>query len=304
MKLDFFYPMSFEPLYKSYIWGGKKISQLRHLPEETIAESWEIVDRELEQSVVAEGPLQGKRLHELMGEDLLGVGRSYERFPLLIKFIDAAKHLSVQVHPDEVTAKILQGESKNEAWCALDAHSKVLAGLKQGVGRKELEQSLLNSSLPSILQEIELHRNELLFIPAGTVHAILSGSFLLEVQENSDTTYRIYDWDRKDQSGKKRELHLNEALQAIHWDASPEKTFPPLQTPFFQINRMTIEKRKFLPSDFRSFHIYFLLTGELDIRAGGITLSMEKYRAYLVPAKADSTELMPKTPSSLLTISL
>lgn len=305
MRLDIFYPMPLIPLYKSYLWGGKRISRLRALKEKEIAESWEVVDRENEQSIVEKGPLQGKTLHELMGEDLLGKGRSFDRFPLLVKLIDANKDLSVQVHPDEKIAPKLHGESKNEMWYAMPGSKlSVLAGLKEGIDRKFFEQSVQDSSVAECLQKVTLEEGELLFIPAGTVHAILQGAFLVEVQENSDTTYRIYDWDRKDATGKKRELHLEKAFSAIDWKSKPKKKSPPLTTAFFTFQAHQIEKKKYFPSNFTTFHIYMLLSGEAEIEAGGISFCMERYRSYLVPAKADHTKIRASEPAEVLQITL
>lgn len=306
MHLEHLYPMPLVPVYKSYLWGGNKIATLRNLSQKSIAESWEVVDREKEQSIVAEGPYKGKRVQDLLGEDLLGHNRHYDRFPILIKLIDAAKHLSIQVHPDEKAAKLYNGEAKNEIWYILDCKDKVLAGLKEGIDQDTFEKAIEEKKIEELFQYLTIKPKDLIYIPAGRVHAILAGTFLLEVQQNSDTTYRIYDWDRKDNNGNIRALHIPQALGSIHWkDNRPflikKKKH---QTPYFFISAYDVDKKTFFYTERKSCEIYFLFEGKASIVLSEKRYPMAPFRAYLIPAKADCIEIIPEKPSHIVRITL
>lgn len=221
------YPLIFEPILKPRIWGGRKLATLlnKKLPDETpIGESWEIADLEDDQSVVANGTARGKRIDELVkewGADLLGDVPLFEgRFPLLIKFLDATTMLSVQVHPDAATAKRIGGRVriKNEAWYVIDADEGgfIYRGLRPGVDAAELERAIEAGNVEQVLNRIEVRKGHCYYVPSGTIHALGAGVSVAEIQTPSDTTYRVYDWNRVDATtGKLRTLHVAEALGCI-----------------------------------------------------------------------------------------
>lgn len=223
------YPLKFAPIYKERIWGGKMMSEVLHreLPEskDPIGEAWEIVDRSDAQSVVVNGELQGMQLEELMKQyrsDLLGPkGEKYQVFPLLVKVIDAGDRLSLQVHPDETSCAEIGGtaEPKTEMWYILGAekHGKILAGLSPKATRTQLMMMMDKSEVENLLQIYDSNVGDGYFITSGTMHAIGAGNLILEIQQNSDTTYRISDWGRVDSNGNPRELHVELGIKSVNF---------------------------------------------------------------------------------------
>jgi mannose-6-phosphate isomerase len=214
------------------VWGGRALGERlgKTLPtSEPYGESWEVSDHSSHRSVVAEGPWQGWTLRQLMEqhrEALLGAAaRRFETFPWLIKFLDARDWLSVQVHPDAVAVKTLwPGEgSKTEAWFVIDAQpdSRIFAGLKPGVGPVQLREAVGEGRVAECLHSFAPQPGDCLFLPAGTVHAVGGGVLMAEIQETSDATFRLFDWNRVDAQGKPRKLHIDEAFASIHWDYGP-----------------------------------------------------------------------------------
>jgi len=223
------YPLRFEEILKEKIWGGRRLADLfgKPLPPDAlIGESWEISDREGDQSVVADGPLKGATLHELTvqhGERLVGkAALAKGRFPLLFKIIDAGQRLSVQVHPgDELAIRYNEPDpGKTEMWYVLAAEdgAQLMLGLQPGVGKQEFREAAEAGRLEQQLNYVTVKAGDAFFLPAGSVHAIGAGIVLAEIQENSDLTYRVYDWGRVGADGKPRELHLDKALTAIDFD--------------------------------------------------------------------------------------
>jgi len=224
------YPLTFEPIYKERVWGGERLREALGKELTGIApvgESWELVDLSGDQSRVAAGSRSGATLHDLVqmdGEALLGpAALDGERFPLLVKYIDASQTLSVQVHPDSEAAPRLGGRPKSEAWYILDAEPDAVLylGLEPGVTAASLRASLAAGEVEKLVRRIPVRRGDLFPVPPGTVHAIGAGVLLAEVQQPSDTTYRVYDWGRLGLDGQPRELHVEQALQSIHFDAEP-----------------------------------------------------------------------------------
>ncbi|MCC6750999.1 MAG: class I mannose-6-phosphate isomerase [Deltaproteobacteria bacterium] len=220
------YPMTFAPLLKELVWGGDKLGRLLGKGAPTsrpIGESWELVDLPSDQSVVASGLRAGTSLHELLAHDAVSVlgpvGLDGGRFPLLVKYIDAAQTLSVQVHPDETAATALGGRPKNEVWYVLHAEpgARLYLGLRPGTTRETFERALAEGSVEGLLQEIPAAAGQMVHVSPGTVHAIGAGILLAEVQQPSDTTYRVYDWGRVGLDGKPRPLHVDQALTCIGW---------------------------------------------------------------------------------------
>ncbi|MHC4442805.1 MAG: type I phosphomannose isomerase catalytic subunit [Planctomycetota bacterium] len=232
------HPLIFEPIYKPKIWGGDRIfTHFQRPPVGTkpIGESWELADLEQDQSRVVAGSLRGKTLAQLrdeMGRDLLGNAGLFEgRFPLLIKFLDAHKSLSIQVHPTEKVARRLGGNVrvKHEAWYILDADAGgfIYHGLEPGIKAESFREAMLEGKIAGVLRKINVKPGQCYYLPSGTVHALGAGVLVAEVQTPSDITYRTYDWGRVDSAtGRPRELHLDRAMECINFDTpSP----PPMQ---------------------------------------------------------------------------
>jgi mannose-6-phosphate isomerase len=220
-------PLVFTPLYMQRVWGGRSLETAYHrtLPDDApYGESWEISDRENEQSIVADGPHAGKSLHELWTnhrEAIFGSGLpNSDRFPLLIKILDARDDLSIQVHPPATIASSLGGEPKTEMWFIADADpgAKLYAGLKKGVTRESFEAALSGGSVTDVVHAIEPAKGESIFIPSGRLHAIGAGFLIHEIQQNSDTTYRVFDWNRAGLDGIPRELHVDQSMKSIDFD--------------------------------------------------------------------------------------
>lgn len=233
------YPLILEPILKHRIWGGRRLeSQLRKRlpPGEAIGESWEVADLEDDQSIVAIGPEKGKTLGQLVrlwGEDLVGRAKLIDgRFPLLIKFLDAFQPLSVQVHPDQAAAARLGGRVriKNEAWYVIDADQDawILRGVRAGVDDATLRSALDAGRVESVLNRVPARPGHCYYLPSGIVHALGPGVLVAEVQTPSDVTYRLHDWGRTDPAtGRPRELHIENALASVRYDAVPASAEQP-----------------------------------------------------------------------------
>jgi len=231
------YPLLIEPRYVERIWGGHDLDAKlgKHAPaDKEIGESWEIY----EENSVANGLLQGKTiglLREELGRDLMGHVAPEGLFPLLTKLIDAREALSVQVHPDDHFAQTLEHQpyGKTECWYVVSAApgATLTYGFKQDATPREYEQLVADGKLDSILRPLEVHEGDVIYIPAGMVHAIGAGIIVYELQQTSDTTYRIYDWNRRDAAGKPRELHVDKAKQVLDYHAITAGAVTPLQEP-------------------------------------------------------------------------
>lgn len=221
------YPLKLEPVYKEPIWGGKRLKEIfgKDIPSDTTGESWEIACHENGTSTVSNGPLKGKSLKEVIDEygiKALGTKIREEekkKFPLLVKIIDASDKLSVQVHPEDEYAKEHEGElGKTEMWIVLDAKpgAQLVYGVKPGVTKEMFKESIEKGTLENLLNFVDVQKGDVFFIPAGTLHAIGEGLLIAEIQQNSDTTYRVYDWNRVDSNGNSRELHIEKALDVTN----------------------------------------------------------------------------------------
>jgi mannose-6-phosphate isomerase len=250
--------MTFEPIYQERVWGGQSLCSAfgRSLPDACrIGESWELVDREEAQSVVRNGPYKGWTLHRLWTEcrqDIFGPSFDEPRFPILIKILDATDRLSVQVHPPATLADELQGQPKTEVWYFVQAQpgAQVYAGLKKGVTRDHLEQALAEGSVESLVHSLPTQTHSFILIPSGRIHAIDRGNLIFEIQQNSDTTYRLFDWNRVDADGKRRKLHISESLACTDFeDVEPTLGIPEGEViascPHFHVERWELrEPRK------------------------------------------------------------
>ena len=264
------------------IWGGRGLEKRfgKELPPAMrFGESWEIVDREEAQSVVRDGPLRGKTLHELwtqhrpevFGSVPDGPSRTgITRFPLLAKLIDAQEKLSLQVHPPAVVAEKLGSEPKTELWYIVDAApgAEIYAGLRRGVTRDSFEASVRNGSASELVHRIKVKSGDAMFMPSGRLHTMGAGVLVAEIQQNSDTTYRVFDWNRVDADGKPRRLHVNESLQSIDFnDFEPELVRPKGETlvrdTAFVIEEWNLtSQREAAPSG--KFAIFCCLSGEVE----------------------------------------
>lgn len=222
-------PLTFKPIFKQRIWGGRKLAELfgKELPQgEKIGESWELADLPDDKSVVTNGPLADKALHEVLQShtlELMGRDDYSGSFPLLIKLLDCQDILSVQVHPDPQACKRMgKGEPKTECWYIISAEpgSVIYKGLKQGVTKEQFATAIEKGNVDELLAQVEVRPGECHLLPAGTVHAIGAGLVIAEIQTPSDTTYRVFDWNRLDDSHKPRPLHIPEALESIDFDAA------------------------------------------------------------------------------------
>ncbi|MFH1613829.1 MAG: type I phosphomannose isomerase catalytic subunit [Planctomycetota bacterium] len=223
------YPFKFEPIYKERIWGGRTLEKFfarRLPPNRKIGESWELADLPEDISVISNGFLAGRTLRSAIEQyprQITGNTGFLPPFPLLIKILDAADILSVQVHPDAQTCQRMgKGHPKTECWYIISAESNavIYKGLKPGTTKNQFARAIENGTTAELLNKDRVHRGECHFLPAGTVHAIGAGLLIAEIQLPSDTTYRVFDWNRTDPDGKPRQLHIEEALQSIHFDPS------------------------------------------------------------------------------------
>ncbi|WP_186431505.1 type I phosphomannose isomerase catalytic subunit [Clostridium sp. BSD9I1] len=230
-----YYPFKFREVYKNYIWGGRNLEFLgKVLPGGKVSESWEASCHEDGLSVIDNGEFKGKTLFEVMkekGAEILGedIYKAYkDKFPILIKFIDANDKLSVQVHPDDEYAKKYENNSlgKNEMWYIIDAKpgSKLICGLRDSVDKERFKKACDEERVEECLNYIEVTKGDIINIPSGTVHAIGEGLLIAEIQQSSNITYRIYDYNRKDINGSKRELHLNKALEVINFSETSNES--------------------------------------------------------------------------------
>ncbi len=231
------YPLTFQPIYKERVWGGRRLEQLygKALPPGVpIGESWEITDRPEGVSVITNGPLARRDLRWLMenhAAELLGDSRpSAGRFPLLVKILDAQEKLSLQVHPPAHRAAELRGEPKTEMWYVADAtpDADLFVGLRRGATQAEFERRIQDGSVAECFHRIPVKRGDSMFLPSGRVHALGAGNVIFEIQQNSDTTYRVFDWSRVGLDGKPRELHIPQALASIDF-ADFEPTLAPAE---------------------------------------------------------------------------
>lgn len=307
-------PLVFEPHFMERIWGGRRLESLfgKNLPPgKTIGESWEISDRPEAQSVVKAGPLRGKTLHELWSnerEEIFGAGLpDSPRFPILAKLLDAREKLSLQVHPPASVAASLGGESKSELWYFADVEkgAEIFAGLHAGVTQEQFEKAVDEGRVAELVPRLTVQTGDSFFVPSGRLHGIGGGNLIVEIQENSDTTYRVYDWARKDTSGRPRTLHRAESRRAINFqDFDPEIVRPKgeqlLDSPHFVIERWELAAPR--PASARpAFAIFVCLQGA--VRCGETEAHSGDF--FLVPVGGAQWTLEPLSgPSTLLRVTL
>ena len=321
------YPLKFEPILKEKIWGGNKIKSILnkdYSPLSNCGESWEVSGHNNNISVVKDGFLKGNNLEELievyMG-DFVG-DKIYDQFgiqfPLLIKFIDANDILSIQVHPDdEMAAKHHNDFGKTEMWYIIqaDENAQLISGFNKKTNKTEYLKHLNNNSLEEILNYENVAAGDVFFIPPGRIHTICPGILLAEIQQTSDLTYRIYDWNRKDANGNTRELHTKLAMEALDFNyhknyktnyiASENKSSEVISCEFFTTN--IIDLKKTINRDFKtldSFIIYMCIEGQLNLiyDEHESPVSLIKGETIIVPAIYKNLDLIPDNNSKLLEI--
>lgn len=304
------YPLAFEPVLKDYIWGGRKLETLfgRALPPGVgIAESWEISAHPHGDVTVANGPLRGRSLAGLTAEygaALVGSFARPGRFPLLVKLLDAHQKLSVQVHPDDAYARTHEnGElGKSEMWVVLHAEPEaaLILGLQPGATRESFRAALEAGDLEQWLHTLPVQAGDVICVPAGTLHAILGGSVIAEIQQNSDATYRVYDWNRTGSDGKPRPLHVDKALDVIDFSrVQPELAEPALLDapdgirrwelccgPTFVVERLEMAAGAVWSGHCRgeSLEIWGTTAGEAAVEAAGVSVVLPAVRFALLPA--------------------
>jgi len=317
------YPLKFHPIFKDKIWGGEKIRSVLKKdfsPLPNCGESWEISGVQNNESIVKNGHLAGKNLKQIINTykaQLLGqnvFSTFYNEFPLLIKFIDANEDLSIQVHPDdELAQKRHQSFGKTEMWYIIkaDKNAELITGFNQKMDKKTYLEKFNEGTLPDILNTEKVLDNDVFFIPAGRIHTVGKGLLLAEIQQSSDVTYRIYDFDRKDQFGNKRELHIDKALDAIDYNYYPEyKTSyvdeedTPVEivsSKYFTTNKLLLNVE--LERDIKSldsFVIYICLDGKGEIMYSDDRVNLKMGDVLLIPAALNRYTLKPDNHLKLL----
>jgi mannose-6-phosphate isomerase len=295
-------PIVFEPIFMERVWGGRRLETHfgKRLPTHgRIGESWEIVDRADAQSVVHNDPLRGKTLHELWTDyraDVFGERLpASPGFPLLFKLLDAQERLSVQVHPPTSVAASLKGEPKTEMWYILENYGDgdIFAGLRAGVTREAFESALRAGSVQETIHRVPVSAGDCIFIPSGRIHAIGAGNVIVEIQQSSDTTYRVFDWNRVGLDGKMRQLHIDESLKSIDFtDCEPALQAPQGETlvdcPYFHVEKWNLaQPRQSVPPGESA--IFTVLTG--SVKSAGMEFHPGEF--FLIPATLEDRALVP-----------
>ncbi len=318
MQVD--YPLRFEPIVRRALWGGRRLETHlgKPLPAgNDWAESWEVVDHGSDQSVVKYGPLQGATLSQLMraaAPDLLGPYHERDRFPLLVKFLDVRESISVQVHPnDEQAAQLHPPDGgKTEAWYVLDAApgSRIYAGLSRGVDRLALQQASARGQTEACLSWFEPAVGDCVLVPAGTVHALGAGLLVAEIQQSSDTTFRLFDWNRLGPDGQPRPLHVSQALDTIDYQAGPVRPVSArpqsdshpqrlITHDKFLVDRWSGATRHPVGGDQRC-HILVMISGRVELERDAAAGTLRAGQVVLIPAAAGPLMVTPEGPAVML----
>lgn len=317
-----FYPLTFEPIYKERIWGGTKLKDYlnKSFDGNKIGESWEISTVAHDVSVVSNGDFAGLNLNELIDNypiEILGT-LSIEKFglefPLLFKFLDAKENLSIQVHPnDELAKKRHNSFGKTEMWYVIQAdnNAKLVVGFKNKTNKNDYLKHLKNKTLTSILNETPVKKGDTFFLETGTVHAIGAGVLIAEIQQTSDITYRLYDWDREDAKGNSRELHNDLAVEAINYEVSNTKIeYKPktnvgvnlVDCPFFNTNIIDVSGNYTWRKKKESFTVLMCTEGSFELHISNSKSEFKKGDTVLIPAILEEFKIIGET--SLLEITI
>jgi mannose-6-phosphate isomerase len=317
------YPLLLEPILKYRIWGGRRLETMlgkKLPPHEPIGESWEVSCRNSDNNVIRNGPLAGKTLAAIFTSDkegLLGSRfRNAPKFPLLNKFIDANDLLSVQVHPNEDCApRFPDAEPKTEAWYIIhaDPGASLIKGLRPGVTRKTFERAIRGGSVPDTLNQFPVATGDTVFVPAGCVHAMGKGLIICEIQQNSDTTFRVYDWGRVGPDGKPRQIHVQQALEAIHFDDRSSDKLSTAATlrgrnlteylvvcPYFAARLLRLEEPQEESTARERFESLMVTSGQGAIRTSTGDTRFSAGDSVLIPAAVGDYSIIPSGQCSIL----
>lgn len=315
-----FYPLQFEPILKERIWGGTKLKTLLNKPitSEITGESWEISTVENDISIVANGNFSGKTLNaliELYPKEILGTevyARFGKQFPLLFKYLDAREDLSIQLHPnDELAQKRHNSFGKTEMWYVIqaDEDARLILGFKEKSSPEEYLAHLHNKTLLNILDSKKVKSGDVFMLNTGTIHAIGAGTVIAEIQQTSDITYRVYDYDRKDANGNTRELHVDLALEALNFDKiEPQRFYDKkanmanevVHCPYFTTNFIPLNGEAVFSKTSESFCVLMCVEGEFSLLVGGESYQYSKGSTVLLPAVI--TDFQLKGEASILEI--
>jgi mannose-6-phosphate isomerase len=313
MKFDI-YPLQFEPILKERIWGGEKLNSVLNKPitSKSTGESWEISTVEGDVSVISNGTLKGISLNEVIDnfpKEVLGTSvfeKFGKQFPLLFKYLDANTDLSIQVHPNDALAKKRHNSfGKTEMWYIMQADegSRIIVGFKNNSNAKEYISHLESNTLLAILDEVKVKTGDVFFLETGTVHAIGAGLLVAEIQQTSDITYRLYDFDRVDSEGNKRELHVDLALEAINYNkVQTQKMYNEVENvsnemvncPYFTTNYLKLSGGLSVSKSATSFTVYMCTEGEFQLEYNQEQYHYSKGDTVLIPAAMTDFNLLGK----------
>lgn len=315
------YPLTFDSILKEKVWGGNNLQRIfnKKIHSEKCGEIWELASINEESSVVSNGPLSGKDLQNLIHQykDQLVGKKVYstfgDQFPLLVKFIDANMDLSIQVHPNNEQAKPLNSLGKSEMWYILEAgpKAKLITGFSQKTDKEQFVKRVQDKSIEEVLHQESVKKGDIYYTPAGRIHNIGAGLVIAEIQQASNITYRIHDFDRADLTGEKRELHLQEALEVLDFEVIEDgkvnsdnglnQLTTIVDSPHFTVNKINFDTPIIRNLDIiDSFKIYLCLEGEIDLSVEQHEIHLNAGDVYLIPAIFDTVHLKPTDTSLLL----
>lgn len=296
----YYYPMKMQPVCKNYLWGGEKLKRFNKKSESSIiAESWELSCNETGLTKVGNGAYEGRFLKDIIDasrKDFLGeVCAKMERFPLLVKLIDAHKDLSIQVHPSEMTANESNGEfPKSEMWYIVDCepNSCIYLGFNKDISKEEFLRAVQEKNICEWLNKINVKKGDAYYIPAGTIHALGKGILVAEIQQNSNTTFRVYDYDRRDSDGNLRELHIERAKDVLNLKKTApnenlKENFSNFECDYFKVKKEIICKEKFFYNTEKTFNLVQFISGGGEIIHDYETYKCELGDTFFIPAKIE-----------------
>lgn len=305
-------PIFLQPVFKDYIWGGQKLKNIfgkKVQNEECTAESWEVSTNKNGETVIKNGEFEGQTLTQVFSNQNLRKAIfgtkciDLAEFPLLIKFIDANKSLSVQVHPDnEYAMKHENSLGKTEMWYILDCEpgAQIICGVKEGVTKEQLKECMNSEKIAECLNYVDVEKGDAIYIPSGTIHALLGKTLVAEVQQNSNVTYRVYDWGRIGKDGKPRELHVQKALDVICTDKTPQikkienncSKVNVAKSEFFTTNKINVQDKFEEEISEESFIVFNVIEGTGTLKLANQNYEIQKGDSFLVPAGAKKYELL------------
>jgi len=319
------YPLTFHPVFKERIWGGRELEKIygKKIPAgKLIGESWEISDRSGDESIIAKGKFAGKSLRWLMenhAPELLGDAKAAtgNRFPVLCKILDAREKLSLQVHPPANKTAELNGEPKTEMWFIADAApgAELFVGLRRGVTRAEFEKKISDGSVADCFHRVSVRAGDAMFLPSGRIHAIGSGLVIFEIQQNSDTTYRVFDWNRVGLDGKPRELHVPQSLASIDFnDFEPKlvetkfsgddkiKSRLLVRDKLFNVGHLELKTGAAAKLKEQKLQVVAVVKGLIEINSNSETENLCAGQFCLIPASLERTEILARSDAAILQV--